>query len=430
MDKFLDKLQMALGPIANKLNSNRYLAAIRDGFFGATSIIIIGSMFLLFANLPITGYSAFMSHLLGKNWADWFNVPYNLSMGLMTIYVIIGMAKSLADYYKIDSIAAITMSFAGFLILTPESVFKTLSYLPATNFSASGLFLGMFATILAVEIVRLVLQRGWKIKMPDGVPENVSTSFEALIPGVFVFVIFDVIRFIFSITDFASAQAFIFKIIQTPLTSIGSSYPATMLVEFLACVLFSFGLHGPNILGGVMQPIWLALTAENAAQVAAGKLPTHVVNYQFDANFVKLGGCGATIGLALAMLFLAKSDQFKALGKLAIGPGIFNINEPLIFGIPIVLNPIMIIPFVLSPLIFVTLAYFAMSSGIVPVTNGVNIPWTTPPVIAGFLLSGWRGAVFQVVEIAVSFVLYYPFFKVADRQALKAEEEAVALETA
>lgn len=130
------------------------------------------------------------------------------------------------------------------------------------------------------------------------------------------------------------------------------------------------------------------------------------------------------------MLFLAKSDQFKALGKLAIGPGIFNINEPLIFGIPIVLNPIMIIPFVLSPLIFVTLAYFAMSSGIVPVTNGVNIPWTTPPVIAGFLLSGWRGAVFQVVEIAVSFVLYYPFFKVADRQALKAEEEAAALETA
>jgi PTS system cellobiose-specific IIC component len=281
----------------------------------------------------------------------------------------------------------------------------------------------MFVTIGTVEIMRWVLSRGWKIRMPDSVPENVSRSFEALIPGLFVFAIFDVIRFIFTVIPFDSAQAFIFKFLQTPLTSLEASYPATLVIEVFATILFSFGLHGPNIIGGVMNPIWLSLTAQNAAAYAAGKALPNIVNGQFDANYVKLGGCGCTIGLAIIAAFMAKSDQYKTLGRLGIVPGFFNINEPLIFGIPIVLNPIMMIPFILSPVIFVSLSYFVMKIGLVPIANEVNIPWTTPPIIAGFLISGWKGALFQLVEIVVSMAWWYPFFKIVDKQALEQEQK-------
>ncbi|CZR01304.1 PTS sugar transporter subunit IIC [Trichococcus collinsii] len=422
MDKFLEFLEGKLGPIAYKLNANRYLSAIKEGFFGAMSLLIIGSMFLLVANLPIPGYADFMAGVFGANWTQFFMVPFDMTMNIMTIFVMIGMAKDLCKTYEIDDVAGIIYALVGFLILTP-SILSTdnAAGIPMGNLSASGLFLGMMSTVLAVEIVRFVLSRGWTIKMPDSVPANVARSFDALIPGLFVILVFDILKLIFAMTSFETAQAFIFKIIQAPLTSIGATLPATILVVILETVLFSFGLHGPNILGAVMNPIWLTLTAENASAFAAGEVLPNIVNAQFYANFIKIGGAGATFGLALLCLFVAKSSQFKILGKLAIGPAIFNINEPLIFGMPIVLNPILMIPFILSPVIMTILTYILMNIGLVPLTNGVNIPWTTPPIISGFLISGWQGAVWQLIEMGLSAIIFYPFFKLEDDKAYQIE---------
>ena len=422
MDKFLEFLEGKLGPIAYKLNANRYLSAIKEGFFGAMSLLIIGSMFLLVANLPIPGYADFMAGVFGANWTQFFMVPFDMTMNIMTIFVMIGMAKDLCKTYEIDDVAGIIYALVGFLILTP-SILSTdnAAGIPMGNLSASGLFLGMMSTVLAVEIVRFVLGRGWTIKMPDSVPANVARSFDALIPGLFVILVFDILKLIFAMTSFETAQAFIFKIIQAPLTSIGATLPATILVVILETVLFSFGLHGPNILGAVMNPIWLTLTAENASAFAAGEVLPNIVNAQFYANFIKIGGAGATFGLALLCLFVAKSSQFKILGKLAIGPAIFNINEPLIFGMPIVLNPILMIPFILSPVIMTILTYILMNIGLVPLTNGVNIPWTTPPIISGFLISGWQGAVWQLIEMGLSAIIFYPFFKLEDDKAYQIE---------
>ncbi len=289
------------------------------------------------------------------------------------------------------------------------------------NLSASGLFLGMMSAVFAVEIIRWVLARGWKLSMPDSVPSNVAKSFDALIPGLFVILIFNILRMVFALTPYETAQSFIFEIIQAPLTSLGATLPATVLVLILETLLFSFGLHGPNILGAVMQPIWLTLTAENAEAYAAGLELPNIVNYQFYANFIKIGGAGSTLGLALLCLFVARSTQFKTLGRLAIGPGLFNINEPLIFGMPIVLNPILMIPFILTPVILAILTYIVMSIGLVPLANGVNIPWTTPPVFSGFLISGWRGAVWQIIETVISAAVFYPFFKIEDNKAYSIE---------
>ncbi|MGO3750849.1 PTS sugar transporter subunit IIC, partial [Vagococcus salmoninarum] len=286
---------------------------------------------------------------------------------------------------------------------------------------AAGLFVGMITAILAVELFRLVVARGWVIKMPDSVPSNVSQSFSALIPGFIIAIVFNLIRILFAMTAFETAHNFILQFLQTPLLKLGSSLPATIVVVLFEALLWAFGIHGSNVTGAVTTPIWTALSVENAAAFEAGLNLPNIVNYQFYMNFVKIGGSSATIGLAIACLFFAKSTQFKTLGKLSFGPALFNINEPLIFGIPIVLNPIMLIPFMIAPLVMVVLSYTAMATGIVPITNGIQLPWTMPILLSGFILSGWKGVILQTIQIGLSFVIYYPFFKVEDTKAYEIE---------
>jgi len=420
----IEFLQDKMVPLAYKLDQNRYISAIKAGFFGAMSILILGSIFLLLANLPIPGYPELMASILGENWTNYFMVPYQMTMDIMTPFVMIGMAKSLALYYKVDDLGAIILSLVGFLIMTPLVTTEAgVNGIPTGNLSASGLFLGMITAVLATEIFRAVIQKGWVIKMPESVPSNVARSFTSLIPGLFILVIFNFIRIGFSLTNFETAHAFIFEILQRPLLALGATLPAMLIILVIEGILWSFGIHGSNIIGGVMNPIWLSLTVENAEAFAAGTTIPNIINTQFYGNFVKLGGAGATIGLAIACLLFAKSQQYKTLGKLSLGPAIFNINEPLTFGIPIVLNPIMMIPFIIAPLIMAIATFFLMELGIVSIANGTNIPWTTPPVFSGLLISGWTGAVWQVVQIGISFVIYYPFFKIQDRKAFLIETQ-------
>lgn len=153
----------------------------------------------------------------------------------------------------------------------------------------------------------------------------------------------------------------------------------------------------------------------------------NVVNYQFIAHFVKIGGVAATLGLALACFLKARSNQYKALGRLSIIPSIFNINEPIIFGIPIVLNPVMMIPFVVTNVSVGVVAYLAIASGLCPMINGLNLPYTTPVIISGFILCGWRGAVLQIVLLAISTAIYFPFFRILDKQAYDLEQKAESI---
>ena len=426
MENLLNSLEEKLTPIAVKLEQNRYLSAVKNSFMAAMPLLIIGSFFILLAYLPINAYTEFMLNTFGADWQRMFTIPNNISMSMMTVYVVVGIGNELAKSYGLDSMAGIFAAMASFFVVTPMHAFAEEGLgigIPLGNLGAAGLFVGILVAIIAVEIMRFTDKMGWKIKMPDSVPQNVSKSFSSLIPVALVIVFFNFVRIGFEQTSYGDVQTFIFNNLQTPLTALGSTLPATIVVLIIEGVLWSFGLHGANIVGSVMQPIWLTLTAENAAAVAAGQTIPNIVNYQFYANFVKVGGSGATFGLCLLLLFAAKSKQFRALGKLSIGPEIFTINESIIFGMPIVLNPIMIVPFLLTPLVLSTVAYFSMSTGLVPYTNGVNIPWTTPPVISGFLVSGWRGAMLNIVQIALSAAIYFPFFKIADNLAVKQELE-------
>ncbi len=424
MDRFMDKIGDTIAPIATKMTSNRYLSAIKEGFFGSTPILIAGSIFLLFTSLPFNGYAEFMTNIFGKKWMDFFYLPYQASFNLMSIYVVVGMARSLSKYYKVDEKLAIALSFVGIFVLTPL-IFTAdgAKGLPLDNFAAKGLFVCMIATAISIEIYRFCAQKGITIKMPDSVPQNVSNAFAAVIPAFAIILLFDVLRTLFAMTDFGSAQQFIFTILQQPLQSLGGTLPATFIALLVESVIWCFGIHGSSIVSSVMNPIWYALSAENLAAVEAGIAMPNIVNYQFISFFVKLGGVGATLSLTLLCLFKSKSDQYKALGKLGIGASLFNINEPIIFGFPIVLNPMMMIPFVLSNVTVGVVTYAAIWSGLVPYINGVNLPYTIPVVISGFMLCGWRGALLQVVLLLITGLIYYPFFKAQDKQAYLEEQE-------
>ncbi len=260
--------------------------------------------------------------------------------------------------------------------------------------------------------------------MPDGVPPTVTKSFTAIIPGFVVIILIWLLRLLVeNLTSFDSFHSLIQTILAQPLTNLGTSFAGTLLVFVIINLLWCIGLHGSIIANSVMLPIWLQLTSENAASLAAGEPVKNIVSAEFR-YLIFVGGSGATLGLAIAMLFFAKSKQLKQLGKLSIGPGIFGINEPILFGFPVVFNPIMWIPFLIMPILTVLITYLSMQWGLISKPIGVLPPGTTPPLIGGYLMTGnISGSILQLVILILSFFVYYPFFKISDNQKLKEEQE-------
>ena len=410
MENFMNKFEEKLGPIAAKLSSNRYLNAIQAGFLVAMPLVVIGSLLLVIALVPIPAISSFFA----STGIQGFLLKYNgAATDIIGIFVLAGLVDNLAKTYKLDRIATVAIAISGYLVLTEVSF---------GSFGSANLFLVMFVGIASTEIVRFVIEKNWTIKMPEAVPEAVSASFTALIPAFVSITVMNIIRAIFALTSFGTAANFINTVVQMPLLKLGGTLPAVLIFIFFEMTLWSFGIHGSNIVGAVFSPIFTALTIENQQAVAAGLTPTNVINAQFYQNFVRLGGAGANLGLALVMFLFARSLRYKQLARLAIGPLAFQVNEPVIFGFPLVMNPIMMIPFIFGPMVIAIICYVAMKTGIVPCTNGANIPWNTPPVVSGFILCGWRGLLLQLVCLGVNALCWLPFFMIEDRKAYKEEQ--------
>jgi PTS system cellobiose-specific IIC component len=236
--------------------------------------------------------------------------------------------------------------------------------------------------------------------MPSSVPPAVSNSFASLFPGALVLMVVWVIRMIVEATPMESIPNIITFVLQDPLSHLNNSLPGAIVVELIICLLWFFGIHGSNTVSGVMMPIWLGAMSQNAAAVQSGKEIPNIVTQQFYDNFIHMGGSGATLGLAFMIAFLSKSKELKTLGKLVVGPAMFNVNEPIIFGMPIVMNYKMVLPFILAPMANVITTYTAMSTGLVAKTMGIMVPWTTPPIISGYLATGHiSGAVMHLLYI-------------------------------
>jgi PTS system cellobiose-specific IIC component len=341
----------------------------------------------------------------------------NATMGLMGLMASFSIAYSLANSYKMDPLGNGLISVATFMLATP---FTKDGNITAGYMGSKGLFVAMIIAVFAVEVQRYMIRKNLVIRMPEGVPPAVARSFMSLIPGFITVAIVWLINSSLSLSA-TNIQDIIYKILAAPLLSLGGSLPAFLLAVFFAQLLWSVGIHGAALVSGVMSPVYLTLAQQNAAAKAAGLPIPNVVCQQLWDVYGNIGGSGATFALCLMLLFVARSKQLKAIGKSAIAPAFFAINEPILFGMPIVMNPVLMIPFIFAPLISITIAYFAMDAGMVDKLFAMA-PWTTPPIINAFLDTGdMRSAILQLVCFGVTGVIYYPFFRMWDVAKCKEE---------
>ncbi len=428
----LEKLEKAIMPVADKIGRNKILIAIRDGFLISTPLIIVGSIFLLIANFPVPGWVEFWTKYLGEGWQTWFTNVSRATFNIMALLTCIGTGYAYSREIEGDKIQGAVVAFVAFIILMPTNIpFEgvegpdTISALGFEYVGSNGIFLALIVSLLSVAVFNWVYKKGWTIRMPDGVPPAVADSFAALVPSLIVVGLFFFIRILFEFTPFETAHNFIYEVLQTPLQGIGDTLGAHMVQKFLDSFLWFFGINGPAVTNAVSTPITRALTTQNLEAFEAGLPLPNIHTSPFNNFFTNFGGGGSTLSLVIVMVLFCKSERIKQLGKLAIVPGIFGINEPIIFGLPIVLNPILAIPFIGMPLINLTLSTFATRAGIIPYTTGISLPWTTPLGFSGYLSTGSLVAsVWQIGLVILGCFVYYPFIKMLDKQYLEEEKEA------
>lgn len=428
----MGSLEKVLMPLAEKIGKNKYLISIRDGFLVSSPLLIVGSLFLLIANFPIPGWNEFWARFFGEGWANKLSHPVTATFDVMTILAVIGIGYSYGRQEDVNGINSAVIALVSFFILTPFAISfvpkgSEITYqvtgIPLGWMGSKGVFVGMFTAILSVKLFAAVIKKGIVIRMPDGVPPTVAKSFEALIPSAIVMVVAFVIKCLFEMTSFNDIHTFIYKFLQLPLVSVGGTLPAMVIAYIFLHLFWFFGINGSSVVGAVYNPVLRVLSVENLEAFQAGNPLPNIITGQFQDMFATFGGAGSTLSLLVAMVLVCKSKRIKNLGSLSLLPGIFGINEPIIYGLPMMLNPLMLIPFILIPTINIIIAYFAMAVGLVPYTNGVQLPWTTPILFSGFLTTGIRGAILQALLFVLGVIIYIPFIKIMDKQYLLEENK-------
>ncbi|MCL2560332.1 MAG: PTS transporter subunit EIIC [Turicibacter sp.] len=418
---FSEKFQDFLGPIASKISSNLYIMALRDGMMAYMPFTFIASIFLIIAHFPIQAYLDFMTGIFGDYWRARLGFVAQSTLDIGGLLVVVAIAYSMAEHFKVNKLQSTITAVVAFLILTPQAMFEGYAgrFIQLFRISAQAMFLAIIVGIFTVLIYKKASDKGFTIKLPASVPPAVSAPFESIIPSLIAITFFWMIRVGLDMfgTDMLTLVT---GIIGRPLTLLGGSLAGTLVIVFVEQLLWFFGLHGGNIVGSVINPIRQIMEDENRLYSYAGYAPPNIIT----ATFNVFGGIGI-VGSVIAILIVAKSRQYKEVGKIAMGPYIFNIGEPALFGIPLMMNVIYVIPFLLSRLVAIVITYVVMTIGLVPFPTGLaQVPWTTPPVISGFLVTGSiTGSILQIVLLIIITLLWIPFIKIGDKQILEQEQQ-------
>lgn len=422
MQKVMNKMENVLAPLATKIGSNKILKAVSTAFNLIMPLIILGAIFTLLSTLSIDAYQKFLTDTgIGTVLA----LVGTFTTDMLAIYVSFAAAYAFVrdEGMSGDAVPAGLLSVLAFFIMTPLANI-TINEVP-TKFVAfdylgsKGLFTALIVGVLVGFIYTLVVKRGWVIKMPDGVPPTVAKSFSALIPGFVITAVFLIINGVFSSTTGMTFSEWFYGLIASPLSALSGSLVTYMILMLLASVFWFFGIHGGQVTLPFSMMLFMQAGVENQTAFASGAQMQNIITVGF-LFLLMLGGIGNTLGLSIDMLF-AKSNRYKTLGRLAILPSCCSINEPIVFGLPLILNPIMALPYFLVPQINILIAYFAMRSGLVSLPRIAMGATGTPVLLDGWLICGISGIVLEIVLVAVSALLYYPFFKMQDNMAVKEE---------
>lgn len=417
MNRILEILEDKFTLPMSKISEQRHLRALRDGVVSAIPFIIVGSFFLIIAFPPVP-----------QNWAiyKWATehateilIPYRMTFWIMSLYICFGIGYNLAKSYKLDPLTGAQLSVAAFLLsLMPVSIKGNLM-LPMETLGSVGIFPCMILAIFAVEVLHFCKAKNITFKMPEQVPGSVAHSFEAVIPAAIIIAVIGILNVVFKINIESVVQ-----VIFSPLVKAGDTFLGVLVPVFLVTFFWLFGIHGDSIVGSVARPIWLQYFTENAEKVANHQVPTHIAPETFFQWFIWIGGSGATIGLIICAILFGKAKYTKSISKACLIPSIFNINEPIIFGFPVMLNPIFFVPFILAPIIMTTVSWFAFKLEFVHLMF-VQPPWTLPAPIGAYIATGgdWRAIILVLINIVIATVIYYPFVKMYDRNQLVLEKE-------
>ena len=423
----LEKLDKRLSPIGAKIGEQRHLKSISTGMMMTLPLIVIGSIFLIIANPPVNPElvdpntaNIFMKFLLAwKNFAvenyGAITTPYDMTMGMAGLMSAFTIAYCLAGEYKMNNAMAGLISTSVFLMVcAPASE----GSIPLSFLGADGLFVAIIIGLVSVEITRFIENKGWQVKFPDSVPPAVTSFVNSMLPLLMNIIVIYGINIIVVSTMGVNIPQAVMKILSPALAVVDNIWGFLAIITF-GNILWILGVNGTSIIFPIVFALGIKNTGLNADLVAAGQDPSVYMNLQMFRVAI-LGGAGNTIGLALLMA-KSKSAHLKSLGRLATVPGICGINEPIIFGTPIVFNPILAIPFIITPIVTVTLTYFAQVFGFI--TPGYMIdPSFTPFFVQAYLSSmDFKNVIFVFALVAISMAIYYPFFKVYEKNMLRQE---------
>lgn len=424
-DKFVD--------LMGRFAEIKEVAALRDGFIFTTPFTIAGSIFLLLANLPIPGYTDFMSATFGSKWSLPLMQVSGATFDILGIIAVLGITYKYCDAEGCDAFSASVLALSSFIIIMKSvavgaSGEEVTGVIPKLWAGSNGVITAIVVAIIVSKIFCYCEKNHVTIKMPEQVPGGVQKAFAALIPAVIIFTVFAIIFALCRVIAQMTFPELIFIGLQTPLQSLTDTLGGGIIISALPSILFWAGIHGPNIVSGITNPMLIANALDNQQLVNAGMSlignpQAKIVTIQMTDIFFKSGGCGMTLGFLIAAFIKAKSVQLKSISKLAFIPGLFNVNEPIIFGLPIVFNPYLLFPFVLAPVVAFVVTYFSIVIGFMPAGSAVQVPWTTPPILAGLVVCGWQGAVIQIINIIIATIIYFPFVVSQDKANLKEEQE-------
>jgi len=402
-----------LAPILNAASENTYMSAIRAGMVSIAPLTIIGGLFMIVAFLPINGWEKIIAPYLNL-----LQVPVTATFGLLAVFVCFAIAYDLGRQLKQEAVVSASMSTLVFLMIQLQLKDQLLNM---EGLGSKGLFTAILVAMVCVRVQKFFNDKNLVIKLPDSVPAVVYESFVSLIPTLFLITAFWIIRFVLGV-DINELVQTAFK----PLIFALNTLPGIVVYAFLVTLLWSIGINGDNAMDAIVAPVFLQYLAANVEAAAHGQPLPYITALGFFTSFVNVGGTGATIALALVMLN-SREPSYRKVSRLSLPTQIFGINEPIFFGFPIVLNPVFMVPYVLNALLLTVCSYLLMSWDIIH-RPFVNVPWTTPPIIGHYLVTGgdWRAAVWGAISIVIAMAIYYPFAKAAERQRLKATAQSTA----
>lgn len=434
MNKFMDVLEKYLTPFSQMVANNHLLQSIKDAFILGIPFTVVGSIcgliksqleyWLTQAGVSLDGFLGSLIHVLG-------NVG-TVAMGLMGIVIVLSSSYFYAQRLKENNNKVVPLmtsllALVSYFATIPWEVAgesETLSGFALNYFNYEGMFTGLLIGLSTAWLYSKLVKSKFTIKLPDSVPTGVLNSFLALIPISIILIIFSIVKEVVVLCGFTSLQAVISQFIVTPLSNVGTGLPAIIIVILLMQLLWFFGLHGFSIIWGVVSSIWLPLFMEQIdtfAKTQSFDSITQVAPNTISNIYAMLGGSGSTLALIVVLLILApKKSAEKEIAKMSLVPGIFNINEPIIFGLPIVLNPMMFIPFVFIPVVNAIIAYFAVSmhfvNPMVVLNSGQEPIFFNAWVLGAFTLSP---VILMMILFVIDMVLYAPFAKMVIKQNQK-----------